>query len=90
MASIEAQTWGRYIFVRQDIDLSTFKGRVVLTHEMKHVEQFYRYNFFGLGMSVLYGFQFVAYTIACMGLIPIAIRIMPLEKEAYDTEKGVK
>lgn len=87
MATIQAQTWGDHIFLRQDIGSGSPLGLIVVRHELKHVEQFHRYGFWGLGFLLRYWLQFLWYTRGMPFRIPWAIQNMPLEKEAYDFQK---
>ena len=86
MKSIMGQAVGHYLFIRSDIKRATYEWKRIFLHETKHIEQQYTHGWFGMWFLIKYVYQLVVYTIANMGLFSIALKTMPLEKEAYATE----
>ena len=86
MRTIMGQAAGQYVFVRSDIKEDTPDWKRIVTHELKHVEQQYRFGWFGILFFIKYYWQFFAYTLANMGVMALALKQMPLEREAYATD----
>lgn len=90
MKTIKGQAVGQYMFIRSDIKQDTLEWKRIFLHEMKHVQQQCEHGWFGIWFFIKYYFQFVVYTVANMGIVSIALKNMPLEKEAYATEAQLK
>ena len=90
MKTIEGQAVGQYLFIRSDFKRDTQDWKRIMLHELKHVEQQCEHGWFGMWFLIKYVFQFVVYTVAYMGIISLALKRMPLEREAYATEAQLK
>jgi len=78
LSKINGQTWGNYVFIKDTITDPIFYT-IVLTHEIAHVRQYYKYNYLGIGFILLYSWYFIKY-----GYIK-----NPLEIEARDNERSI-
>jgi hypothetical protein len=89
-SAVMGQNLGQYIFIREDLTADTARRAEIIRHELVHVEQQYRLGWFGVKFFIIYWWQFIVYTLRYMGIVGLALKHMPLEKEAYDKEKIMK